>query len=92
MATLYVENVPKELYQALRKRAREHRKSMAAEIISLLERNIPTAEKLRRRREAYNQLTALRSRLSRAGNAGKKDSSQPRLQTAEEMVREDRDR
>ena len=90
MATLYVENVPKELYQALRKRAREHRKSMAAEVISLLERNIPTAEQLRRRREAYKQLAALRSRFSRA--VGKNDSREPNPQTAEEMIREDRDR
>lgn len=42
MATLYIENVPDELYEALRARARQHRKSIAAEILSLLEGNIPT--------------------------------------------------
>ena len=36
MATLYVENVPDEIYKALRKRARANRKSIAAEVISLL--------------------------------------------------------
>jgi len=87
MATLYVENVPKELYQALRKRARERRKSMAAEVISLLERNVPTAERLRLRRQAYKQLAALRQESGRA-----RRYSEFRLQTAEEMVREDRDR
>jgi plasmid stability protein len=86
MPTLYVENVPKELYQALRRRAREHRKSMAAEVISLLEQNIPTVEQLRRRREAYNQLAALRSTPQTA------DSGETGWQTAEDMVREDRDR
>ena len=32
MPTLYVENVPKELYEALRKRARNQRRSIAAEM------------------------------------------------------------
>ena len=41
MATLYVENIPDELYQALRERARQHRKSIAAEILTLLEENSP---------------------------------------------------
>jgi len=88
MATLYVENVPKELYQALRKRARERRKSMAAEVVSLLERNIPTPDRLRRRRQAYEQLAALRKKNSRRA----RKNTEPRLQTAGEMVREDRDR
>jgi plasmid stability protein len=87
MATLYVENVPRELYQALRKRARAHRKSMAAEVISLLARSIPTAGQLRRRRESYNQLAALR-----AGSQATAGSAEAEWQTAEEMVREDRER
>ena len=33
MATLYVENVPDEIYKALRKRAKANRKSIAAEVI-----------------------------------------------------------
>lgn len=45
MPTLYVENVPEDLYQALRERARSHRKSIAAEILSLLEENVPTASR-----------------------------------------------
>jgi plasmid stability protein len=49
MATLYVENVPDEIYKALRKRARAKRKSIAAEVISnCLEENIPTAAELKR--------------------------------------------
>ena len=43
MATLYVENVPDELYEALRGLARQHRKSIAAEVLTLLEENVPTA-------------------------------------------------
>jgi plasmid stability protein len=83
MPTLYVENVPKDLYQALRKRARENRNSIAAEVISLLERNIPTAEELRQRREFYDRIA--RSRTSQAERGGP-------FPTVEEMIREDRDR
>ena len=39
MATLYVENVPDDLYEALRKRARGQRRSIAAEVLQLLEQN-----------------------------------------------------
>ena len=49
MATLYVENVPDSIYKALRERARKNRKSIAAEVIELLEQNVPTAEELRKR-------------------------------------------
>jgi len=52
MATLYVENVPDEIYKALRKRARANRKSIAAEVIAILEWHVPTEEELKRRRRA----------------------------------------
>ena len=55
MATLYVENVPDEIYKALRKRARANRKSIAAEVISLLEQYIPTEEELKRRRRGVSR-------------------------------------
>ena len=54
MATLYVENVPDDIYKALRKRARANRKSIAAEVIALLEQNIPTEAELKRRREFFD--------------------------------------
>ena len=83
MATLYVENVPHGLYKALRKRARENRKSIAAEVISLLERHIPTAEELQRRRKFYERMSELRARHSESSGS---------FQTADDMIREDRDR
>ena len=49
MATLYVENVPDDIYKALRKRARANRKSIAAEVISLLQQFVPTEAELKRR-------------------------------------------
>jgi plasmid stability protein len=81
MATLYVENVPDNLYEALRQRARRHRKSIAAEILSLLEENIPTAEELKRRRTFLNKVKRLHSR--RPLSAGPFPST-------EELQREDR--
>ena len=49
MATLYVENIPEDLYESLRERARANRRSISAETIFPLERALPTAAELRRR-------------------------------------------
>ena len=83
MPTLYVENVPESLYKALRERARKNHQSMAAEVIELLKQNVPTAEELRSRREFARRMREL--------------SSKPPLTpgpfpSAEEMIREDRER
>ncbi len=83
MATLYVENVPDDVYKALRKRAREKGSSIAAEVIGLLEQFVPTEAELKRRREFYDKMMAL--------------SSKPPLTpgpfpSTEEMIREDRER
>lgn len=83
MATLYVENVPDNLYKALRQRARSNRKSMAAEVITLLEQNIPTEEELKKRRKFVKQLERIRS-FTPPGKGP--------FQSAEEMIREDRER
>lgn len=83
MATLYVENVPDDLYQALRERARKNRSSIAAEVLTLLEQNIPTPRELRRRREWVREIEKLRSKPS--------PSAGP-FPSTEEMLREDRNR
>jgi len=83
MPTLYAENIPDDLYRALRKRARENRKSIAAEVISLLEANIPTAKELQRRREFYERMGEFRARQPETSGS---------FPTAEEMIREDRNR
>jgi plasmid stability protein len=83
MPALYVENVPDDLYQALRKRARQNRTSIAAEVISLLERDVPTAKELQQRREFYKRMAELRS-FQPGSSTG--------FPTAEVMIREDRDR
>jgi plasmid stability protein len=83
MPTLYVENVPVDLYEALRKRARSQRRSIAAEVLSLLESSIPTEKELRTRRRLFKKLERLRATPS--PTAGPFPSS-------EEMIREDRER
>ena len=83
MATLYVENVPDDVYEALRAQARLHRKSIAADVLSLLAENIPTRKEVRSRQQFLRQAQLLRSRRPRS--AGPFPSS-------EEMQRGDRSR
>lgn len=83
MPTLYVENVPEDLYEALRSRAQANRKSIAAEVITLLAENVPTAKDLARRKAFFRQ-----ARLARAARS---PAPGPFL-SAEEMQREDRNR
>ncbi len=83
MPTLYVENIPVELYEALRERARRHRKSISAEVLALLEDNIPTAAELARRKALLERARRIRARPS--------PSAGP-FPTSEELQREDRRR
>jgi plasmid stability protein len=83
MPTLYVENVPKDLYAALRARARKKRSSIAAEVIALLKDAVPTAAELKQRRRFYEDLMELRSH---------QPSGKGPFPSAEEMIREDRER
>jgi len=47
MATLYVENVVDDLYEALRGRAKSQHRSIAAEVLWLLKMHIPTDKELK---------------------------------------------
>ena len=83
MPTLYVENVPKDLYEALRGRARQKRRSIASEVLALLEQNIPTEKELKARREFLHRLKQLASGKNNSGDS---------FPSTEEMQREDRNR
>lgn len=83
MATLYVENIPKDLYEALRGRARARRRSIAAEVLALLEENIPTAKELKARRGLLHALEKARLKKQRSGGP---------FPATEEMQRQDRSR
>lgn len=83
MATLYVENVPDELYDALRERAKLHRRSITAEVLALLENNVPTEKEFKRRADLLRKLDRLGASVKRVRG---------KFPSAEEMVREDRSR
>ena len=83
MATLYVENVPDELYEALRERAKQKRRSSAAEELTMLEENVLTARELKSRREFARRMKLLRATPSAAAGP---------FPSTEEMQRSDRSR
>jgi plasmid stability protein len=83
MATLYVENIPDDLYEALRSRAKARRRSIAAEVLALLEENIPTEQELKARHEWVRKLERLRKSHTKSSR---------RFPSTEEMIREDRER
>jgi plasmid stability protein len=83
MATLYVENIPDDLYEALRGRARARRRSIAAEVLALLEENIPTEQELKARHNLLRKLIQTRAKRTNSGGA---------FPSTEEMLREDRAR
>lgn len=83
MATLYVENVPDDLYEALRSQAKARRRSIAAEVLALLEENIPTAKELKAREDLFRRIIRMRQEPPK---------SRGPFPSAEEMIREDRER
>jgi plasmid stability protein len=83
MPTLYVRNVPQALYEALRERARANHRSIAAEVLALLEENIPTAKELRARQRMFRRLVKMRTKGANSERA---------FPSTEEMLREDRSR
>jgi plasmid stability protein len=83
MATLYVENIPDDLYEALRRRAKARRRSIAAEVLALLEENVPTSQELKSRHEWVRNIVRLRKQIKGSGRV---------FPPSEEMIREDRER
>jgi plasmid stability protein len=83
MATLCVENLPDDLYESIRKRARSNRRSISADVLTILEREFPSAEELEKRREFVRWVQELHA---------KPDTSNRKFPSTEEMQREDRER
>jgi hypothetical protein len=65
MPTLYIARVPRKLYQSLRRSARDHRRSIAAEVLAVLEDNIPMEAVLKARQGFFRKVERLRSKKSR---------------------------
>jgi plasmid stability protein len=83
MPTLYVENVPEDVYEALRARAQGSGKSISAEVLALLAENVPTPAELARRREVVARMRKIRSRQPGRGGP---------FPPTEQLLREDRSR
>ena len=83
MPTLYVDNVPGDLYEALRSRAKRKRTSISAEVLAILSESVPTSSEIMRRKALVEQARRMRSR--RPAKSGP-------FPSAEEMLREDRAR
>jgi plasmid stability protein len=83
MPSLRIENVPKELYEALQARAKAHNHSVGAEVLSVIREIVPTKKELKTRQNFLRQLEKMRSRRI--------PSNKP-VVSAEVMLREDRAR
>jgi plasmid stability protein len=82
MATLYVENIPDDIYEALRDQAKRNRTSIAAEVTTMLEENVVTERQRKARQLWVKKLDRLHASLRGRG------IDIP----AEQLLREDRDR
>jgi plasmid stability protein len=67
MATLYVENVPDDVYKALREQAKRNRTSIAAEVTSLLKENVVTAQQRKARQLWVRKLEKLHASIRGRG-------------------------
>ena len=82
MATLFVKDFPDDVYEALKDRARENGRSLAAEVRIILQQFVP---RRRSQKEVAESVRAFREKIAREGRG---------MSTEEivQMVREDRDR
>jgi plasmid stability protein len=62
MPAIYVRNVPSDIYEALRKRAKRNHRTIRAEFIALLEQYFPTEKEMQQPRKVVLKLTAGRSK------------------------------
>jgi len=62
MATLYVRNFPDELYEKVKALAAERRRSMAAEVIMLMDRAIQSESPVDRHLQALERIAERRRR------------------------------
>jgi plasmid stability protein len=82
MATLYVEDIPDDRYEALYELAKRNQRSISEEILALLQENVPTEKEIEARREAIRRL----EKLTFTSN-----STTP-MPSSLDMIREDRER
>ena len=64
MATLFVKDFPDDVYEALKDRARENGRSLAAEVRVILQQAVPRP---RSRKEVAESIRAFREKIAREG-------------------------
>lgn len=77
MAQVLVRQLPDKVVDRLKKRAKEHGRSLQSEVKTILEEAVPDYE------QAWKRIDALRSKLKRSGKTFSDSTS---------LIREDRDR
>lgn len=82
MPNLMVRGIPKDIYSLLKRDAREHGRSLNAEILATLTDKAEMAGRRTRAAEALKRLSALQARIAR-NYPGQPDSTA--------LIREDRD-
>ena len=82
MATLFVKDFPDDVYEALKDRARENGRSLAAEVRIILQQSVP---RRRSQKEVAESVRAFREKIAREGRGIPLDD-------IAQLVREDRDR
>lgn len=88
MPTLYVENVPSDLYEALRLRAKSEGRSISAEVMKLLAEHVPTRAELAQRKRVFDIARKIRANHPGVKRQGFKAPSE----SAEKMMGADRRR
>jgi plasmid stability protein len=86
MATLYVRDVPQEVYDALRARAEEEGRSISAEAIALLKKALEDETEARRRQAEHM------AALKRMGEISDSITLPPGYPGSVELLRKDRAR
>lgn len=81
MATLYVRDVPDELYERLKREAAGSRRSLSAETIEVLERSLRAAPRV-----------SVGEFLAHAREVRERSRPRADSKTAVELIREDRER
>lgn len=82
MHTLYVRNLPDDLYTKLRKLAAARRRSMSAEVVNLIEQALRREEEIQQRSRALDRIAERRAKY---------DTSSETVDSLT-LLREDRDR
>jgi plasmid stability protein len=83
MATLHIENVPEELIEAIEERAKRNHTTIGDEVLHRLHLSFPSKSDLAKRQERMKRFLALQK---------SKPASEGPFPSAEQMIREDRDR